>query len=386
MDLSFFFQSLNDPYLRYPRGAQRLGNQIDAYLDEFPDWESADVVFLGCEGTAPPVEDDDEPECAADAIRAALYPLVAPAPHVRIADLGNLNFKDGPEETYDAIAYVTHRLVKSGKVVVLLGGAQDLTYGLFLAFEKLETEIDYVSVDHSPDIFDSLEGLHSRSFNHKILTHSPNFLSNFSVLGGQTFSVTEIEREALKRLHFSFVRVGELHQNIRNAEPYFRTAHLVSFDLSSIRPADAPGVYLPGYAGFTTEEACRLGRFIGMGYNLNAFALCELYPPADIRGQTARTAALVLWHFVEAYYHKVEDRPKADRSNLQRYRISLNGPIKEIVFYKHERTERWWMEAPAARGGGQPNGPAILTPCAQSDYETALNDEIPERWWQIHTR
>lgn len=390
MDISFFFQSIDDPYLHYPRGTQRVGNQIMAYTDEFPDWEEADIILIGCDVqdlAIEPDEDLDDNIPAPDVIRAGLYPLIAPTIKLKVVDVGNLNFKETLEETCEALAYVCHQFFKLNKVVILMGGGQYLTYGLFLAFEKLETEIDYVTIDHSPDIFDSMEGLTRNSFNHRILTHSPNYLKNFSVLGGQSFTVTDVEREALKRLHFSFVRVGELHHQIRTAEPYLRTAHLVSFDLSSIRPADAPGVSVPSYAGFTTEEACQLARFAGMGYNTVAFAICELFPAADNRGQTARLAALLIWHFIEAYYHKIEDAPKADRSNLQRYRISLNGPIKEIVFYKHERTERWWMEVPLPLiAQGNKGAKNILIPCAQADYEFALKDEIPERWWLAHTR
>jgi hypothetical protein len=27
-----------------------------------------------------------------------------------------------------------------------------------------------------------------------------------------------------------------------------------------------------------------------------------------------------------------------------------------------------------------------LVPCSYSDYETALNDDIPDRWWQVYKK
>ena len=59
----------------------------------------------------------------------------------------------------------------------------------------------------------------------------------------------------------------------------------------------------------------------------------------------------------------------------------LKKDDQEIVFYKSNRSERWWMEVP------NPNNKVRyqkhhLVPCSYKDYETALREEMPERWWQ----
>lgn len=44
--------------------------------------------------------------------------------------------------------------------------------------------------------------------------------------------------------------------------------------------------------------------------------------------------------------YRTPDEPLADRSNLTRYRATLEAgsPLPEIVFYRSPSTDRWWME------------------------------------------
>lgn len=60
-----------------------------------------------------------------------------------------------------------------------------------------------------------------------------------------------------------------------------------------------------------------------------------------------------------------------------KYRVALKRADQEIVFYKSQKSERWWMEVP------YPNSKVRyhrhhLVPCSYHDYEIALRDEMPE--------
>jgi len=379
---------LPDFEAQFGQNLQSIGNLADVHTDAsgagLPAWETADIVIVGIPedrgGRSKPGAAE-----APDRIRNYLYQLAAPLSTIKVADIGNLEPAEDLDETYDRLAQLTEVLLKAGKVMVLLGGTQDVVYGQYRGFEKLEGFIEYVTIDSSPDILDPAEGLHHHSFNNKILTHSPNYLGNFVNLASQSYFITEGERKALKSLNFENVRVGELNANIQVAEPYLRTAHLVSFDLGAIRHADAPGTTHPSPAGLSVEQACQLMRFAGMGYHTQAISFCELNPELDLRNMTAHLTSLLVWYFIEGYYNRLNDQPSADRSNLTKYTARLHGPIPEIVFFKSERTRRWWMEVPSPSAGVGP--PKIaLVPCARADYDTALNNEIPERWWVAHYR
>lgn len=382
MDISFFFHPLDIEHLdqRYRPNPHALGNVFSKFVGHFPDWTEADIVIFGVaedRGTAA----QRGAARAANLVRDRLYQLSAPRA-IKVADLGNLVHKDDLEDVYAALQFVTATLLKAGKTVLVLGGTQDLSYGLYRGFEEMEQDVELCCIDALLDIWDSEVALTNESVNHAILVHQPNYLHHFSVIGAQSYLISETERNAMQQLNYSVLRMGDLKADFRLAEPLLRTANMVTYDLSAIRMADAPGASHATAAGLSTEEACQLARFAGMGYHTHLMHLCEVNPDLDYRNQTGGLAALLAWFFIEGYYNRMIDRPAADRSNLQRYRVPLDDwSVPEIIFYKHETTERWWMEVPVEMPGTQQKRPTLI-PCAEADYQQALRGEIPERWWQ----
>jgi len=387
MDLAHFFTPVSIETRRsfYPSKPDNLGIYIDSYQEDdvFPDWSEADIVLFG---TTEERGGYGAFGCgeASNIIRSFLYELAPPSSEIKIADLGNLEHKENLEDLYFNLSFVTEQLLKKDKIIIFLGGTQDLTYGLYQAFEKFESPIEYVAIDPNLDIFDSEVELNSVSFNHKILVSDSRYLDHLSILAVQSYLLSNEEKQIFEKLHLEYVRIGELHANMRLAEMYLRQAGLISFDMSAVRSADAPGASHPTPAGLTVEEACQIARYAGMGYNANCFHLSEINPSLDFRDQTSYLAALLAWFFIDGCYGRPTDRPKADRSNLVRYRVALHGPIKEIIFFKHELTERWWMEVPTPTALAKKTGRTFLIPCSEQDYDKALNDEIPDRWWLIH--
>ncbi|MBX3102615.1 MAG: arginase family protein [Bacteroidetes bacterium] len=385
MDISFFFEPIDASKLdsRYKPNPHALGNVFDKFITQFPDWAAADLVILGvCEDRG----HADQPGCVASAhtIRDRLYQLSAPRA-LKAADLGNLAPKEDLEGYYEALAFVTGTILKAGKTLLVIGGTQDLAVGLYEGHQQLERHINMVCIDNYLDIWDSEVRLTNESVNHRIISMHPSCLDNFAVVAAQSYLVSETEREAMDILQFELLRLGDIRSDMRLAEPTLRLADMVCFDMSAVRYADAPGASHPTPAGLTAEEVCQLARFVGMGYRTNAFFLTEVNAKLDIRRQTATLAALILWYFMEGWYNRLADQPKADRSNLQRYRVPMTGSVQEIVFYKHPETHRWWMEVPLeSPGGGMPR--PLLVPCAEADYQRAQQDEIPERWMRAQLR
>jgi arginase family enzyme len=386
-DLADYFVPVDiaDFEARYATIPQSLGNIVDIHTLEFPDWRQADLVLAGATedrgGRGRPGAAQ-----APDRIRQYLYQLAAPLTSIKIADLGNFRHQEDLSELYDDIADVTEALLKAGKTFILLGGTQDITFGQYLGFEHLETMVEYVTIDSSPDILDPAEGIHHHSHNNAILTFSPNYLAHFSNLAAQNYFISEGERKAMSSLFFDTLRVGEINANVRLAEPFLRTAHLVSFDVSAVRHSEAPGTNHPSPAGLSVEHACTLARYAGMGYHCQAINFCEVNPEQDVRNMTSHLTALLVWHFIEGLYNRVMDQPKADRSNLKKYIAHLNGPVSQIVFWKSEHTNRWWMEVPSVEAKKSNLLRVAMIPCAEADYLTAMNDEVPDRWWATHYR
>jgi formiminoglutamase len=348
----------------------------------FPNWREADIVIIGLD------EDRGAKEAkggnmAADLIRKYFYQLNSPKREIRLADLGNLQKRERMSNYMDDVADVVREIVQAGKVLILIGGTQDLTYGQYMGYGKVTAQAEYVCIDSELDLEDSDFGINNHSYNHKILLHSPNYLYNFTNLGHQTYFTSIADKKRMQNLNFAAIRLGNIRANLREAEPYLRLADLVSFDLSAIRASDAPGVTHPCPAGFTAEEACQLVRYAGMSNRVSSLLISEVNPMKDLNGQTSLLAAMMLWYFVEGFYNrKVDDLN--DLSSMQKHTISLQGGAQEIVFYYNPKTDRWWMEVPYMEDLGKEHPRTEMVPCAESDFMQAQQDDIPEKWWLAH--
>ncbi len=384
MDIESLFRPLDKALIqkRLTLDDFRISDFTKFYFEEFPYWGDCDVVIIGCP------EDRGSrgvagANMAPDTIRRHLYALAAPKRDIKVVDFGNMVKADRMTQYYDRIADVVETVVKAGKLIILLGGTQDIVYGQYKGYQKLSTNIEYVCVDSELDVEDSDFGIHQSSYNHKIFLHSPNFLGNFTNLGYQSYFVPLSQKVRLRNLFFQGLRLGELRTNLREAEPFLRNASLVSFDMSAVRSGDAPGTSHPSPAGFTAEEVCQLARYTGMSNRVSSVSITEILPMRDFNSQTTLLASMMIWYVIEGYLSRRVDEPE-DLSRLIKYTVSLQGGHQNLVFYKNPLSERWWMEVPYSEGFGRREGRTELVPCSESDYEMARADEIPEKWWLAH--
>jgi formiminoglutamase len=384
MDIKSLFKPLESSLIqkRLTLENYRISDFTQFNFGEWPNWEQADVVIVGCP------EDRGSRELsgsamAPDQIRRQLYNLAVPKREIKIADLGNMVKAERLGTYYDRLADVVEEVVKAGKFIIILGGSQDIAYGQYKGYEKLTTGVELVCIDSELDVEDSDFGVNNHSYVHKIFLHSPNYLSNFTNLGYQSYFSALSDKKRLQNLYFQAVRLGEMRADMREAEPHLRNANLVSFDLSAVRSGDAPGTTHPCPAGFTAEEICQMARYAGLSNRVSSVSVTEVQPMKDFNGQTAMLAALLCWYLIEGYYSRRVDEP-VDLNRFTKYSVSLQGGAHEIVFYKNPVSERWWMEVPYHDAIGKRNGRTELVPCSPRDYETARGDEIPEKWWLAH--
>lgn len=384
MDISSLFRPLEEDIIqkRFTLDNYRVSDFTTFNFGEWPNWELADIVIVGCP------EDKNSRELggsamAPDQIRSQFYHLSVPKRKIKICDLGNMVKADRMSTYYDRIADVVEAVVSAGKLLILLGGSQDIVYGQYKGYEKVSDSVEYVCIDSELDVEDSDFGIHNHSYNHKIFLHSPNYLTNFANLGHQSYFVPLSDKKRLQNLYFHSIRLGEIRQDLKEAEPFLRNANLVSFDLSAVRASDAPGTTHPSPAGFTTEEITQLARYTGMANRISSVSFTEVQPMKDLNGQTTLLTGIMMWYLIEGYYSRRVDEP----TNLERftkYNVSLQGGIHEIVFYKNPMTGRWWMEVPYADALRGKSGRTELIPCSESDYQLARTDEIPDKWWLAH--
>ena len=323
---------------------------------------------------------------APEKVRSFLYELKVGGYETEIVDLGNIQPGFEKQDSYFAVSQVIQYLLRKNATVIAIGGSQDLTYPIYSAYEKLEQTVNLASIDPRFDVGELDGDIDSSNFLGRIVAHQPNYLFNYSNLGYQSYFTDLKTIELMQKLYFDAYRLGELKDNMEIAEPAVRNADIVSFDISAIRSADAIGHEQATPNGFNGEDACRISRYAGISDKLSVFGLFEVNPHWDNREQTVFLAAEMLWYFMNGFFNRINDYPIVDKSIYTRYSVPIKDDRYEIVFYKSNKSERWWMEVPYPSKANSKYDRHYMVPCTYRDYQVACNDEIPDRWWQTYQK
>ncbi len=323
---------------------------------------------------------------APDNIRSYLYQLSAVAGVNSILDLGNVLPGESVEDTYFAVQQVAAELGRNQVPLVILGGSQDLTYPIYQAYEKLEQMVNVVTIDPKFDIGDLQAPLNAQNYLSKIILHQPNYLFNFSNIGFQSYFVNPEELALMQRLNFDAYRLGWVRSNMEEVEAVVRNADILSFDLTAIKYSDAPGNnnVLPN--GFLGDEACRISRYAGISDKMSCFGLFELNSEKDKVGITASLASQMVWYFLDGLGARKSDYPVSSTDKYFKYNVTFQNNDHLVVFYKSDKSERWWMEVPFPHDRKTKYIRHHLVPCSYKDYQTACAGDIPDRWWQTYNK
>ena len=380
MEFTDYLSFLDIP-LAFEKGS--LGESIKFNHAEtgFPDIEKINIAIIGVEEDRHAVNNIG---CAdgPDIIRHHLYKLFPGNYSVKIADIGNIKKGHTIDDTYFALSQVVAELIKRKITPLIIGGSQDLTYANYKAYELLGQTVNMVAIDSMFDLGDAGSLLDSKTFLGKIILQQPNFLFNYSNIGYQTYFADQRSINLISKLFFDAYRLGEVRSKIEEAEPVIRHADMISFDISAVKYSDAPGSGNASPNGFYSEEACQLARYAGLNDKLTSVGFYEYNPKYDKNEQTAQLLAQMIWCFLDGFYNRKNDQPLYENNGFTKYRVSLKSNKYEILFYKSNKSDRWWMDVPYPSDKRIKYERHHLVPCSYNDYVTACNEEMPDRWWQ----
>ncbi|PIF33052.1 arginase family enzyme [Flavobacterium sp. 9] len=376
-----FLEPVNDGVLKFisSLSSQELGSKIVLHTqDQFPDISRINIAIVGV------LEDrrssDMINEVNLTAIRKKIYSMFPGNWDASIADLGDILAGDSVEDTYFALKKVTSRLIKNKVIPIVLGGSQDLTYAMYRAYDDLEQMVNLVSVDNKFDFGKENETVSANSFLTKIIIDEPNNLFNYCNIGYQTYYNSQEEIDLIEKLFFDAYRLGEISNKIALAEPVFRDADLVSIDLNSVKSsASGNNVYFEPN-GFNGKEICSLARYAGISDKVSSFGVFNHNSTAQESGIIAQ----IVWYFIEGYHYRSKEYPFGSRTNYLKYIVPLEE--EELIFYKSDKTERWWIEIPYESNGHNKLKRNTLLPCSYDEYLSACNQELPERWWKAQRK
>jgi arginase family enzyme len=389
MDLSLYFTpvGLAEYDAQVQANKNRIANLVSAFTEEahFPQLEGADLAIIGVPEDRGALENSG---CAnvPDRIRDYFYHLYTHWKELNLIDLGNIRQGNTIEDTYFAVKEVVAELISQGIIPIILGGSQDLTYANYMAYENIGKVINFTAVDPEFDLGQDEHEINAKSYLSRIILHQPNYLFNFTNIGYQSYYTDHDAIILMKNLFFDAHRLGVVRANMEEAEPMIRNADFLSFDISSIRNADAPGNYYSNPNGFLGEEACSICRYAGLSDKLSSIGFYEYNPRHDINGQTAKLLSQMIWYFIDGVVNRALDLPEENSGDYVRFMVKVEGFEDQLVFLKSKRTERWWMEIQNSRSVGEKYRRHQFVPCSYSDYQKALNHEIPDRWWKVQQK
>ena len=388
-DIAHFFSPVNTTHLLGNQSLKELqfGNLFSLHTTEgnFPDLENIDMAIIGV-AESRNAENNEDCKLAPDAVRQYLYKLYGGSFSVRVADLGTIQPGHTTEDTYFALRTSIDFLIRKNIIPVIIGGSQDLTYPQFLGYKDLEQTINVVAIDSCFDLGNPDEDILNTSYLGKIILQQPNYLFNYSNIGYQTYLVDQASLQMMNKLYFDVYRLGQVRDKIEEAEPVIRQADMLTFDITSIKHSDAPANPNASPNGFYAEEACQMMRYAGMNDKLSSLGIYELNPEFDVSGKTAHLVAQMIWCFMDGFYNRKHDFPSRTNPDYVRFHVVLQEEKYEINFYKSKKSDRWWMEIPYPPHKDLKFERHTLIPCSYKDYDLAVNNEIPDRWWQTYQK
>ena len=318
--------------------------------------------------------------------KKSFYKLFPGEWHTAIYDLGEIAPGHSVQDTYIALKDVVTELVKNNIFPIVIGGSQDLSFPIYQAYENLEQTINLIAVDAALDLGDPDDTISADGWINKIVLHKPNYLFNFSLLGYQSYLVNPKEIKLLDELYFDAFRLGDFYTNERMVEPLLRNADILSFDMNAIRSSDYKSNQLHLPNGLYGEDACRIMRYAGLSDKLTCLGTFNFSPNENYYHSDINLLTQMLWYFIEGYNLRKQDYPIASKSAYLKYRVNIDDFRDEIIFYKSNKSNRWWMEVPYPKMEGVKLQRHLLVPCDYEDYENALNNELPNLWLRTYKK
>ncbi len=359
--------------------SQHFGSKVAFHTEQdFPDLDKISIAVIGVldnRGAENQISDVDlEP------IRKELYQLFPGNWSAGIADLGDIQAGNTIEDTYFALQKVIASLIKKKIIPIIIGGSQDLTYPMYRAYDNLEQMVNLVAIDNKFDFGKYEAPISATSYLSKIVIETPNNLFNYSNIGYQTYYNSQEEIDLIEKLFFDSYRLGEVSNNISIAEPVFRDADLVSLDLTSIKSCDSGNFITFTPNGFNGKEICSLSRYSGISDKVSLFGIFN----HNNTIQESVIVAQILWYFIEGFHYRSKEYPFGTKDNYLKYIVPLDE--EQLVFYKSDKTDRWWIEIPFVGNADNKLKKNTLLPCSYDDYLGACNQELPERWWKAQRK
>lgn len=375
-----FLQPISNACVEYINGlsSQALGKKVTLHTkSDFPNLGAISVAIIGVNEFRG--LEKETTQNSLDDFRKVFYSLYPGNWNVAIADLGTIEAGESLKDTYFLVQTICEDLLRKKIIPIVIGGSQDLSYPIYRSYDGLDQMVNFVSVDNKFDF--SKENINlANSFLSNLIVEEPNNLFNYSNIGYQTYFNSQEEIDLIDKLYFEAYRLGEVSNDITIAEPVFRDADLVSLDMTSVQSSFSGNFIDFNPNGFTGKEICALARYAGISDKVSSFGVFNF----NHTQVEFNLVAQIIWYFLEGYSFRSNEYPFGSKENYLKYTVLIEED--ELVFYKSDKTGRWWIEIPIISNVNNKLKKITLLPCSYDDYLASCEGETPERWWKAQRR
>jgi hypothetical protein len=308
---------------------------------------------------------------AFELLRSYFYSLYVHHKSFSMADLGDFDISQEA-----ALASVIKHLISIGTIPIIISPYKQVAYHNYVAYCELGKNINATAVDSLLGFGIIEDDLSESNYLAKIIEYTPNHLFHLTNFAYQTYLNNPEEINSYEKLNFDAIRLGQLRDNIETVEPVMRNTDMLCFNMSSIRSSDAQHISIPMPNGLYAEEACRIIRYAGISNKLSSAGIYGLEHGREAKDLIMLIAQLV-WHLTDGIFNRTSDGSLSNTYIYTKYVVDIPHQDIQIIFYKHNFNEKWWMQIPAIEG----NKKGYVLACSYSDYEKATKGDLPGPWW-----
>ncbi|WP_226688353.1 agmatinase [Ruegeria arenilitoris] len=232
--------------------------------------------------------------------------FAAPFDSLQIADIGDLAINTFSladslkiiKESYDAI-------LAQGVTPVAMGGDHSITLPILRSIAAKHGPVALVHVDAHADVNDEMFGerethgtVFRRAYEERLIVPDKTFQIGIRGSGYAASDFTEAKGWGFRQ--FPAWELWQQNLTVTGAQIRKEIGEhpvYISYDIDSLDPSIAPGTGTPEIAGLTTPQALQLIHALA-GMNVVGCDLVEVSPPYDATGNTALTAANLLFEML----------------------------------------------------------------------------------------
>ncbi|MBO9435296.1 agmatinase [Ruegeria sp. R13_0] len=230
----------------------------------------------------------------------------APFDTLQIADIGDLAINTfSLSESLKIIKDSYDGILAQNVVPVAMGGDHSITLPILRAIAAKHGPVALVHVDAHADVNDEMFGerethgtVFRRAYEEKLIVPDKTFQIGIRGSGYASTDFTEAQGWGFQQFpawelwQQNLTQIGSQIRKTVGDHPVY-----ITYDIDSLDPAYAPGTGTPEIGGLTTPQALQLIHAL-QGVNVVGCDLVEVSPPYDPSGNTALTAANLLFELL----------------------------------------------------------------------------------------